>query len=225
MCGRFTQTQSSEIIAQVFELENVPELTPRYNIAPTQPVATVIVTAEDKKRQFQMLRWGLIPSWAKDSKMAARLINARAETVTEKPAFRSAFRKRRCLVIADGFYEWQQLQGKKQPFYFRLSEGEPFAFAGLWEHWQNQDGETITSCTLLTTEANQFMSPIHNRMPVILQPKDYALWLDPEIEKLDLLKSLLQPYSEEGMTCYAVDRKVNSPKNDSSECITPEEKF
>jgi putative SOS response-associated peptidase YedK len=219
MCGRFTLSQSAEIIAQAFDVANVPPLTPRYNIAPTQPVATVLIKPEDTQRQFQMLHWGLIPSWAKDAKMGARLINARAETVTEKPSFRAAFRKRRCLVLGDGFYEWQQQEKKKQPYYFRLNDGQPFAFAGLWEHWQASDGEVIESCTLLTTEANQLMQTIHDRMPVILQPKDYDLWLDPNVQNSDLLQPLLRPYSAEEMTTYPVSTKVNKPTNDTAECI------
>ncbi len=157
MCGRFTLSQPVEAIASIFQLKEVPNLEPRYNIAPTQLVPTVWQTstqsdAGDKDkvlRQFQLLRWGLVPSWAKDPAMGAKLINARAETVAEKPSFRSAFRHRRCLVIADGFYEWRRQEGKKQPFYFRLQNGQPFAFAGLWEHWQDSMGEVIDSCTII----------------------------------------------------------------------------
>jgi putative SOS response-associated peptidase YedK len=169
-----------------------------------------------------MLHWGLIPSWAKDAKMGARLINARAETVAEKPAFRSAFRQRRCLVLADGFYEWQQQEEKKQkqPFYFHLREKQAFAFAGLWEHWQDDAaGEEIESCTLLTTEANELMEPIHNRMPVILDPKDYDLWLDPKVKNSELLQPLLRPYATEEMAAYRVSTTVNKPIHDSAECI------
>jgi putative SOS response-associated peptidase YedK len=153
--------------------------------------------------------------------MGAKLINARAETVAEKPAFRSAFRQRRCLVLADGFYEWQQQEPKKpkQPFYFRLSNGQPFAFAGLWEHWENGNGEEIESCTLLTTEPNELMKSIHNRMPVILDPKHYDLWLDPEVKKSELLQPLLHPYPAEEMTAYPVSTAVNKPSNDTAECI------
>ena len=220
MCGRFSQSQSAQTIAQVFQVA-VPPLTPRYNIAPTQSVATVLQHPEDQGRQFKMLHWGLIPSWAKDSKMGARLINARAETVAEKPSFRSAFRHRRCLVLADGFYEWQQQenQKQKQPYYFRLKDGCPFAFAGLWERWQPADGEAIESCTLLTTEANELMRPIHNRMPVILDPKNYDLWLNPEMKQWESLEALLCPYPPEEMTAYPVNKVVNKPVNDSVECI------
>ncbi len=221
MCGRYSQRQSAKIIAQAFQVNDVPTLEPRYNIAPTQSVPTVLQTSASTNRQFKMLHWGLIPSWAKDSKMGAKLINARAETVAEKPAFRSAFRQRRCLVLADGFYEWQQQEHKKQkqPFYFRLSDERPFAFAGLWEHWKGEDGEEIESCTLLTTEANELMQPIHNRMPVILDPKDYDLWLDAEVKKPELLQPLLHPYGSEEMTAYPVSTVVNKPSNDSAECI------
>lgn len=219
MCGRFSQSKLAEAIAQAFDVANVPSLTPRYNIAPTQSVGTVLQTQEDAKRQFRMLHWGLIPSWAKDPKMGARLINARAETVAEKPAFRSAFKQRRCLIIADGFYEWQQQGKKKQPFYCRMNDGHPFAFAGLWEHWEGAEGEVIDSCTIVTTEANELMHPIHDRMPVILAPKDYDLWLDPKAQKSDLLQPLLHPYSSQEMTAYPVSTQVNKPSNDCPECI------
>lgn len=218
MCGRFTLNKSGEAIASAFQLIEVPQVQPRYNIAPTQLVPTVLRTAENSKRQFHELRWGLIPSWAKDPQMGARLINARAETVTEKPSFRSAFRQRRCLVIADGFYEWQRQERKKQPFYFRLENEQPFAFAGLWERWRSPDGEEIQSCTILTTEANEILRPIHDRMPVILDSKDYDLWLDPAVQNTELLQ-LLRPYQSEAMTSYAVSTKVNNPANNTPECI------
>ncbi|MBD1935241.1 MULTISPECIES: SOS response-associated peptidase [Cyanophyceae] len=219
MCGRFSQSKSAETIAQVFQVNNVPPLTPRYNIAPTQQIQTILQNAEESQREFQMLHWGLIPSWAKDPKMGARMINARAETVTEKPSFRAAFKQRRCLILADGFYEWQQQEKKKQPFYFRMNDENPFAFAGLWEHWKSDDGEVINSCTILTTEPNDLMRPIHNRMPVIIDPKDYDLWLDTEVKKPELLQPLLHPYSAEEMTAYPVSTKVNKPVNDSAELI------
>jgi putative SOS response-associated peptidase YedK len=220
MCGRFSQSQPSAAIAQAFQIA-VPPLTPRYNIAPTQSVATVLRTPEQKDRQFRILHWGLIPSWAKDAKIGAKLINARAETVAEKPAFRSAFRHRRCLVLADGFYEWQQQENKKQkqPYYFRLQDGRPFAFAGLWERWKDANGDEMESCTFLTTEANELMRPIHSRMPVILDPKGYDLWLDPEVKQPELLKPLLRPYPTQEMEAYPVSKAVNKPSNDSSECI------
>ncbi|MBD2002644.1 MULTISPECIES: SOS response-associated peptidase [Cyanophyceae] len=219
MCGRFSQSKSAETIAQVFQVNNVPPLTPRYNIAPTQQIQTILQNAEQSQREFQMLHWGLIPSWAKDPKMGARMINARAETVAEKPSFRAAFKQRRCLILADGFYEWEQQEKNKQPFYFRMNDEHPFAFAGLWEHWKSGDGEVIDSCTILTTEPNDLMRPVHNRMPVIIDPKDYDLWLDTEVKKPELLQPLLRSYSAEEMTAYPVSTKVNKPVNDSAELI------
>ena len=234
MCGRFTLKNSSEAIAEVFHLAKVPVMEPRYNIAPTQLVPTVLcmsqASAEQSSmdddpvraalhyRQLQMLRWGLIPSWAKDRTIGARMINARAETVSEKPSFRTAFRHRRCLVVADGFYEWQRQEKKKQPFYFRLQDGQPFAFAGLWERWQSPEG-TVESCTIITTAANELMHPIHDRMPVILDTKDYDLWLDPTVQKPETLQQLLQPYCSEAMTTYPVSTQVNNPANNSPEFI------
>ena len=219
MCGRFSLSQPAEAIAEVFALTEVLRLEPRYNIAPTQLVATVLRKPEHSDRQFQLLRWGLIPSWAKDPAIGARLINARAETVTEKPSFRTAFRHRRCLVVADGFYEWQRQERKKQPFYFRLQDGKPFAFAGLWEHWEAPDGELTESCTILTTAANELLRPIHDRMPVILDRKDYDLWLDPAVQKIEPLQHMLCPYQSEAMVSYAVSTVVNNPANNSPECI------
>ena len=226
MCGRFTLRQEESVIAEAFQLSEVPTLEPRYNIAPTQLVLTVVrpkVSAqspEQSEQRFQLLRWGLIPSWAKDPAIGSRLINARSETVTEKPSFRAAFRQRRCLVLADGFYEWQRQERKKQPFYFRLQDGQPFAFAGLWERWKApDDGEAVESCTILTTEANELLRPIHDRMPVILDPKDYELWLDP-VQKPEPLQQLLRPYRSEAMTTYPVSTQVNNPSNNSPECIT-----
>ncbi|MBW4555407.1 MAG: SOS response-associated peptidase [Trichormus sp. ATA11-4-KO1] len=220
MCGRFTLNQSAAALAEFFHIQQIPDLAAQYNIAPTQRVATVLHNPESGKREFQQLRWGLIPSWAKDPSMGAKLINARAETVAEKPAFRSAFKHRRCLVLADGFYEWQRQNGKKQPFYFRLSDGQPFGFAGLWERWQTED-EEITSCTILTTAANELLQSIHDRMPVILAPQDYDLWLNPQIQTPEPLQQLLCPYPDQAMTAYPVSTWVNKPQNNSPECIVP----
>jgi len=219
MCGRFTLSKSSEAIASAFQLNEIPQLQPQYNIAPTQPVAVILRKPEDSELQFQQLHWGLIPSWAKDPSMGARLINARAETITEKPAFRSAFRHRRCLVVADGFYEWQRQERKKQPYYFRLQNSQLFAFAGLWERWQSPDGEEIQSCTILTTEANDLVRNTHDRMPVILDSKDYDLWLDAAVQNTEPLQQLLRSYQSEAMTSYAVSTKVNNPANNTPECI------
>ncbi|MEI2581228.1 SOS response-associated peptidase [Scytonema sp. PRP1] len=221
MCGRFTLSQTAEAIYQTFHVNKIPDLEPQYNIAPTQMVAALLYNPESKQRQFQKLRWGLIPSWAKDLGMGSKLINARAETAAEKPAFRSAFKHRRCLVVADGFYEWQTKEGKKQPFYFHLKEGKPFGFAGLWEQWRSPQGEEITSCTILTTKCNELLEPIHERMPVILQPQDYSLWLDPQVQTPEPLQQLLHPYPSEAMMAYRVSTVVNSPKHNSPDCIKP----
>jgi putative SOS response-associated peptidase YedK len=219
MCGRFTQSHDAEAIAQAFDLKDVPELSPRYNVAPTQMVGTVVKPEDSEKREFKMLYWGLIPSWAKDKKMGAKLINARAETVAEKPSFRSAFKRRRCLVVADGFYEWKQVTGKKQPFYIHLPEKQPFGLAGLWERWEGAEGEIIESCTIITTAANDLMQPIHDRMPVILHPQDYDLWLDPGGQKPELLQPLLSAYPSDRMTAYPVRTLVNKATHDSPELI------
>ena len=219
MCGRFSFTQPEKVVTEVFQLASVPSLSPRYNIAPTQLVPTILTNSDNRKRQLKMLRWGLIPSWSKDMKIGAKLINARAETVAEKPSFRAAFKRRRCLILADGFYEWQHQEKKKQPFYFRLQDQQPFAFAGLWEHWEKEAGEIIETCTIITTEANDLMRSIHDRMPVILDPKNYDLWLDPELQEREILQSFLQPYQSEAMTVYPVSTKVNNAKVDSADCI------
>ncbi|MEH2192621.1 MAG: SOS response-associated peptidase [Nostoc sp.] len=233
MCGRFTLNQSAEALAQVFHVEPVLDLAANFNIAPTQMVATVLQNPESENREFKQLHWGLIPSWAKDGGMGAKLINARAETVAEKPAFRSAFKHRRCLVLADGFYEWQRQQGKKQPFYFRLQDGQPFGFAGLWEKWQpvraasptgeagTPANEEIISCTILTTAANELLQPIHERMPVILEPKDYDLWLDSQVQTPQTLQQLLRPYPAPAMTSYPVSTLVNNSRHNSQQCIIP----
>jgi putative SOS response-associated peptidase YedK len=219
MCGRFTLRTSGRVLAELFQLPQVPELPLRYNIAPTQPVAAVRSVAGQGQRELVQLRWGLIPSWAEDKKIGARLINARAETAAAKPSFRSAFRHRRCLLPADGFYEWQRRDGKKQPFYLRLRDDRPFAFAGLWETWTSPDSEVIESAALLTTEANATVRPVHDRMPVILAAADYARWLDPAVQKAEVLQPLLRPYPAEEMTAHRVSLRVNAPRNDDPKCI------
>lgn len=221
MCGRFSLSTPAEILADRFQLTSAPSLAPRYNIAPTQPVAAVRLTPGHEGRMLELLRWGLIPPWAKDPSLGAQLINARAETAATKPAFRAAFRQRRCLVPADGFYEWQREGLRKQPFYIRMRDGKPFAFAGLWEHWEGLDGAAIDSCALLTTEPNELLRPVHDRMPVILDPRDYELWLDPEVRKLERLTPLLRPYPPEDMTAYPVSPRVNNPRNDDPLCTEP----
>ena len=219
MCARYTLTVDLTKLQQRFSFvaEDLP-YAPRYNVAPTQQVLALI---NEDEVQPAFLRWGLIPPWAKDHKIGNRMINARAETVAEKPSFRRALKRRRCLVLSDGFYEWRAHAGKKMPVRVVLKSGEPFAFAGLWETWRPRGGEAIRSCTILTTEPNSFMEPIHNRMPVILSRDAESAWLDPGIEDSDLLTELLSPYPSEEMASYEVSRLVNSPRNDLPACIAP----
>jgi len=237
MCGRYTLTQAPERVAKQFNLSEVPELSPRYNIAPTQGIAIVRETGReivretgretgremDAERQLQLVHWGLIPSWAKDPKMGARMINARAETAAEKPSFRHAMRRRRCLVVADGFYEWQRTKEGKQPFFFYVPDAEggrsPFAFAGLWEEWESAEGEVIQSATILTTEANERVQPIHDRMPVILPAEHYARWLDPDCQQPAKVADLLRPFPAEQMADFAVSTAVNNPRQDQPELL------
>ncbi len=223
MCGRFTLRAPASVVAAQFGLFEMPPFAPRFNIAPTQPVAVVRHSPEEPEPQRELvwLRWGLIPSWAKDPAIGNRMINARAETVAEKPAYRAAFRRRRCLVAADGFYEWQRTGGRKQPHFIRLRDDRPFAFAGLWEAWEGADHSYVESCTLLTTEPNELMRPIHNRMPVILAEGDYERWLDPAVQKPEPLVPLLRPFPAEPMVAYPVSTYVNSPTRDDSRCIQP----
>lgn len=217
MCGRFTLRTSVPELAQEFGLAGVPDFSPRYNIAPTQAVAAVRLDAS-RQRRWAMLHWGLIPAWAEDPSIGNRLINARGETVSSKPAFRQAFQRRRCLVVADGFFEWQKVSGRKQPHYIRLKEDRPFGFAGLWERWQRED-QTIESCTIITTGPNALMQPIHDRMPVILAPEAYDLWLDPDVRSGQQLEDLLRPYPADRMQAFPVGMVVNNPRNDVAECI------
>jgi putative SOS response-associated peptidase YedK len=224
MCGRFALFATAETVADHYALTETPTLTERYNISPTQPVAVVRRTANDKQPEFTYLHWGLVPSWSRDKSMSARLINARSETADEKPSFRAAFKRRRCLIPASGFYEWQQKNGRKQPMFIHPApdEGQDglFSLAGLWEVWHAPDGSVLESCTILTTSPNELMEPIHNRMPLILETADYGTWLDPETET-DELRHLLRPYPAELMEAYAVSTAVNKPGNDSPACILP----
>jgi putative SOS response-associated peptidase YedK len=205
------------VLKEQFTLEEVLPLQPRYNIAPTQQVAAV--RHGQQGREMVLLRWGLIPSWARDPSIGNRLLNARAETITEKPSFRSALKHRRCLIVADGFFEWQSIQGKKQPRYCRLRDGKPFAFAGLWEHWSLGENEPVQSCTIITTEANELVRPLHERMPVILPPDAYQPWLDTAGQGVEQVLSLLRAYSSKDMIAYPVSMRVNSPRHDDPGCI------
>ncbi|MCA9897857.1 MAG: SOS response-associated peptidase [Anaerolineales bacterium] len=215
---------STEQLAMQFDVPEtavnaLPPSVPRYNIAPTQPVAAIRL-AENGQREFTFFRWGLVPSWAKDLNIGSRMINARSETVAEKPSFRTAFKRRRCLIPADGFYEWQKQGSGKQPMFIRPVAERPFALAGLWEVWRDPDGSVLQTCTILTTTPNELMAPIHNRMPVIVEPEDFDLWLNPEPDPEQGLH-LLRPYPAEKMAAYPVSTVVNNPRNDMPDCIQP----
>lgn len=223
MCGRFTLTVERQRVTDLFDLigrAEAPEQAPRYNIAPTQPVLALRLN-EAGKRELVHLRWGLIPSWAEDPAIGNRLINARSETAAEKPSFRSAFRQRRCLVPADGFYEWLRQGSKKQPYCIRLRDARPFAFAGLWERWRGPDDKPVETCTLLTTEANELVRPLHERMPVILPRVDFEQWLDPTKREAEELRPLLRPYPSEEMKTYPVSLWVNNPRHEGPQCLEP----
>jgi putative SOS response-associated peptidase YedK len=222
MCGRFTLTVDPAQLKLLLDLGEVPaELPPRYNIAPTQPVAVV---ADASSRKVELFRWGLIPSWAKDPSIGSRLINARAETLEEKPAYRAAFKRRRCAVLSDGFFEWKKLEeGKratKQPYYIQLAEGQPFAFAGLWEVWHSPEGDELQTCTIVTTEPNRLMAGIHDRMPVILDKESMWDWIDPDASPVGL-HALLKPYPAKAMKAFPISKLVNRPENDRPEVIAP----
>jgi putative SOS response-associated peptidase YedK len=221
MCGRFTlRTPLSKLVRQ-FGVLDVPELPLRYNIAPTQEIAAVRAAGDG--RELVLLRWGLIPSWADDPRVGNRAINARSETADTKPAFHDAFRQRRCLVVADGFYEWKADGRTKQPYYIQMADGSAFAFAGLWERWRRK-GQAIESCTILTTDANERVAALHDRMPVILTPHEYELWLDPAVQEPERLKPLLRSCKDELLTMHPVGPEVNRPTNDSVECIAAVER-
>lgn len=221
MCGRFTLTTSPEQLRQAFPGLVIPdEFPPRYNIAPSQPIAVV---PNDGQNRLDFFQWGLIPSWAKDPGIGNRMINARSETLLEKASFRAAFRRRRCLILTDGFYEWRQEPGKrsKTPMYISLQDHQPFAFAGLWENWQSPTGSSILSCTIITTKPNILLDTIHNRMPVILPKESYPIWLEPHEAEMAPLQELLVPYPADNMIAFPVASLVNSPGNDDPRCILP----
>jgi len=222
MCGRFTLRASPRVIAEQFELFETPEFAARYNIAPSQSVAAVRRTAGAiVQRELVLLQWGLIPAWADDPSIGNRLINARAETAAQKPAFRHALARRRCLIVADGFYEWQGTGRSKQPYLIRLPDDRPFAFAGLWESWEGPAHSYLESCTILTTEANAVVRPIHDRMPVIVAPADYGRWLDLHVQDAAQLTDLLRPFSSDTLEAIRVSPWVNSPAHEGPQCIAP----
>jgi putative SOS response-associated peptidase YedK len=221
MCGRFTIAVRKEKVRDLVKDAKVTEWKgPRFNVAPTQDVPVIL---NDGHREVSWIRWGLIPAWAKDPSIGNRLINARAETLAEKPAFRKAFARRRCIVLADGFYEWQTLPGAKHrtPLYFRLTSGDLFAFAGLWDSWRDPSGGDVRSCTIVTTTPNERVAPIHDRMPAILQPGSIERWLSPAEEPAAALNACLGPFPAALMESRLVSRLVNNPKQDDPRCIAP----
>jgi len=219
MCGRFTLTVDPAELQETFAGYTFPEkFAPRFNIAPTQPVLAI---PNDDQNTADFFVWGLIPMWAKDPSIGNRMINARGETLEEKPAFRGSLKYKRCLILADGFYEWKGAPGKKvkTPFFIHMKDRKPFAFAGLWDSWNSPDGSLVKSCTIITTEPNELTGIIHNRMPVILHPRDYAKWLDPSSQTSENLLALIQPYPAEQMNAYPVSTQVNKPENDHPELV------
>ena len=222
MCGRFTLTVDADSIQTYFPWLNdiPPQIVPRYNIAPTQPIAAI---PNDGRNAVDHFIWGLIPYWAKDPTIGSKMINARAETLAEKASFKNPFKRRRCLILADGFYEWANIPGQKtkQPYYFRMEDGAPFAFAGLWEEWHSPEGSELRSATIITTEPNPLVGKVHARMPVILKPEDYSIWLAKEDKRPEELQHLLTAYPAEEMVAYPVSTAVNSPGNESPGNIQP----
>ena len=222
MCGRFTLSSDLDDLQGRFGFKARDlEYRPRYNIAPTQPVIVVTLDPKIGARRAELMRWGLVPFWAKDLKIGYRMINAQSETAATKPAFRAAFRKRRCLILADGFYEWRKDGKEKIPTYISQRSKSPFAFAGLWENWVSPEGDHIKSCTILTTTANELIQPIHNRMPVILSQETEPLWLDSKTEDYENLSPLLLPAPAEELTTIIVSNLVNSARNEGEECALP----
>ena len=222
MCGRFTLATPPDQIAKLLDVADVPVFDARYNIAPTQDVPVCRQLDAGANRQIDMLRWGLVPFWADDLKIGNRMINARAETASSKPAYRAAFKRRRCLIPATGFYEWRKENGGKQPYIFKRDDGAPFALAGLWEHWTDEEsGEVADTFTILTSEPNELVAPVHRRMPVVLRPDAFGFWLDPANEDVDALEEIIDPWSPEGFETYPVSRDLNSPRNDSPDLIEP----
>ena len=220
MCGRFTLFSTFETIIERFHIESAfdeMDYQISYNIAPSQQVVAVI--NDGSKNRLGYLRWGLIPPWAKDEKIGYKLINARSETLAEKPSFRKAYQNKRCLIVADSYYEWKQTAERKIPMRIKLKSGEPFGLAGLWETWKSQDGQALHSCTIITTSSNELTSSIHERMPVILKPEDEPKWLDPNMRDPEILNQYLRPFNTDSMEAFEVSMEVNSPKNNSERLI------
>jgi putative SOS response-associated peptidase YedK len=219
MCGRYRLSRRKQLVEEYFHTApDAPDWAPRYNIAPTQPVPVIRQNPKKPRRELSLMRWGLIPSWAKDSSISAHLINARSETAATKPAFRDPLTSRRCIVPADGFYEWLRTGNAKKPYCFEVNDGELFAFAGLWDRWKDPSGQWIKSCSILTTTPNAVTSPVHDRMPVIIDRADYDLWLDPGMTNVEAASDLLKPYDARTMRSYPVSTRVNHVANDDPEC-------
>ena len=224
MCGRYQLSRRKQLVEEYFDcVSDEPDWSPRYNIAPTQPIPVIRQNPKEPVRELSLIRWGLIPSWAKDSSVAAQMINARSETAATKPAFRDALKSRRCLIPADGFYEWARTGKAKQPYCFEIGDGELFAFAGIWDRWRDAGGSMVETCSILTTVPNALTAPIHDRMPVILDPEGYDLWLDPGMRNVAAASDLLKPYDARTMRCYPVSTRINSVANDDEECSQPVE--
>ena len=221
MCGRYRLSRRKQLIQQYFDTAEEVDWEPRYNIAPSQQVGIVRQDRTKPERHLSLARWGLIPFWAKDPNIGFKTINARSETAPSKPAFREAFRTRRCLVPADGFYEWQRSGKAKQPFHFGMGDDSLFAFAGLWDRWKDPTGQVVESCSILTTTPNALLADVHNRMPAILSPENYDLWLDPGLERVNAVTELLSPFDARLMKRYPVSNRVNFVKNDDPDCAVP----
>ena len=224
MCGRYKLSRRRQLVEEYFDTDSgVEDWVPRYNIAPTQPVAVIRQNPKEPVRELSLMRWGLIPSWAKDSSVAASMINARAETASTKPAFRDALKFRRCLIPADGFYEWSRTGKAKQPYCFEINEGALFAFAGIWDRWKDAGGKWLETCSILTTTPNAVTSAVHDRMPVILHPDGYDAWLDPGMRDVSAASDLLNPYDARLMRSHPVGTRINSVANDDEASAAPVE--
>jgi putative SOS response-associated peptidase YedK len=224
MCGRYRLSRRKQVVEEYFDCgSDEPDWAPRFNIAPTQPIPVIRQHPKEPIRELSLVRRGLIPSWAKDSSVAAKMINARSETASTKPAFRDALKSRRCLIPADGFYEWARTGKGKQPYCFEVNDGQLFAFAGLWDGWKDSSGQWVKTCSILTTTPNAVTSPVHDRMPVILDLDSYDLWLDPGMRDAAAASELLKPYDARLMRCYPVSTRINHVANDDEACSAPVE--
>lgn len=221
MCGRYALFADYNVILERFDIDQMSfaeqDYEQSYNIAPSHQVAAIV--NDGSKNRLGKLKWGLIPPWAKEAKIGYKMINARAETASEKPSYRNAFKKKRCLVVADSFYEWRKNDNGKTPMLIKMKSSEPFAFAGIWESWKSPEGEVVHSCSILTTKPNKVMESIHDRMPVILSKEAEKIWLDPNVQDIELLESLLKPFEDGEMEAYQVSERVNSPKNNHRDLI------